>query len=557
MKAKILMGSLLLASTLFSSCSDFLEENPKGQLTAESYFQTLDELKMSTVALAKKAQQTQINVNMVYVNWQGDDITTHPASNKQACREIDRFDVPDNNKGANDPWKNHFTLIKAANYVINNAAKTPTSEQEINIAIGQGKYWRAFAYFYLVRTFGPVPMNLDNVNDDYTAPLSSVEDVYKQIVADLEDAEKLLPTSYNDEPRKLFGVNVYITQQAAKATLAAVYMHMAGWPLNKGAEYYAKAAAKAKEVIDGVNSGIYEYKMEEDFKQVYSMGNNYNNETVVGLNTSPFQDWGQDSEFVLTQLFESQSGWADGFGELRFWKRYPAGPRKDIVFQPKIRLSDKENNGKMVNFWDKYTDKEGKQQPYIPEEHPMFSIFTLNVDDNNQTILDQPFDYTKPYNSGVTGGRMTNDHRHRVVRYSEVLLWYAECSARTGQVTELAKDCLKKVRARAVEANQVNVVNGVQIDAMTPEQLAEAAYDEHGWEVAGYWLSLVTRRMDQFRMDRLKDAFAERVANEPVEVAPGVTIQEHVKFTKTAWDQNMMYLPYPAEEAMKNPNLKR
>ena len=553
MKAKILFAGLLTASTLFSSCSDFLDEDPKGQLTAENYFQTLDELNMATVTLAKKAQGTQIFTNMLYPNWQGDDITANPGANKQACAEMDRFDIADNNKGVNDSWNRNFELIKAANYIINNAAKTPTTEQEINIALGQGRYWRAFAYFYLVRLYGPLPLNLDNKNDDYTAELTDVEGIYKQIVEDLQEAERILPTSYKDAPRRLFGVDVYVTQQAAKATLAAVYMHMAGWPLNKGAEYYSKAAAKAKEVIDGVKAGTYDIKLEEEYKMVYSMANNYNKETILGINTSPFQDWAQDSEFPLCHLFESQGGWGDGWGELKFWKRFPAGPRKDATYNVKIRLADKEHAGQLVDFWEKISDKDGNQIDAIPEKHPMFCIFTLNADDKGNAILDGTFDYTKPYNTR----RMTNDHRHRVIRYSEVMLWYAESLARAGQVDDLARECLKTVRARAVEPDQVNVVNGVNIDAMTPEQMAEAAYDEHGWEVAGYWLSLVTRRMDQFRMNRLKDTFAERVADIPVEVAPGVKLQEGVKFTKTSWNDNLMYLPYPAADAMRNPNLKR
>ena len=553
MKAKILFAGLLTASTLFSSCSDFLDEDPKGQLTAENYFNTLDELKMATVTLAKKAQGTQVFTNMLYPQWQGDDITANPGSNKQACAEMDKFDIPDHNKGVTDAWNRNFELIKAANYVINNAAKTPTTQQEINIALGQGRYWRAFAYFYLVRIFGPLPMNLDNANDDYSAELTNEEGVYKQIVEDLEEAEKILPTHYTDAPRNLFGVDVYVTQQAAKATLAAVYMHMAGWPLNKGAEYYSKAAAKAKEVIEGVKSGLYDIKLEDEYKMVYSMANNYNKETILGINTSPFQDWAQDSEFPLCQLFESQGGWGDGWGEINFWKRFPAGPRKDATYNVKIRLSDKEHVGQLVDFWEKIPDNEGNLVAAIPEEHPMFCLFTLNADEQGNAILNGTFDYTKPYNTR----RMTNDHRHRLIRYSEVMLWYAESLARAGQVDALAKECLKTVRARAVEPEKVNVVNGVNIDAMTPAQMAEAAYDEHGWEVAGYWVALMTRRQDQFRMNRLKDTFAERVADAPIEVAPGVKLQEKVKMTKTSWNDNMMYLPYPATDAMKNPNLKR
>lgn len=548
MKTKIFMASLMMASTLFSSCSDFLKEDPKGHLTAENYFNTLDELKMATVTLAKKAQATQIHTNMLYPQWQGDDITANPGSNKQACAEMDKFDVTDNNKGVNDAWNRNFTLIKAANYVINNASKTPTSQEEINIAIGQGKYWRAFAYFYLVRLFGPIPLNLDNTNDNYTATLTSEDKIYEQIVQDLLDAEEILPTSYKDAPRRLNGVDVYVTKQAATATLSAVYMAMAGYPLNKGTEYYAKAAEKAKEVIQGVKSGKYDFKLEDDYRMVYSMANNYNKETVLGINNSPVQDWAQDSEFPLCQLFESLDGWGDGWGEIRFWKRFPEGPRKDATYAKKIFYK-----GKLVDFWEKGSNDEGEVVPLIPEMHPMFCLFTLNADEQGNAILNATFDYTKPYNTK----RMTNDHRHRVIRYSEVMLWYAESIARTGKVDDLAKECLRSVRKRAVNPKDVDVVNNVSIDAMTPEQFAEAAYQEHGWEVAGYWVAMVTRRQDQFRMNRLKDTFEERVKNSPIEVAPGVMLEESVKFTNKTWNDKLMYLPYPSSDAMMNPNLRR
>ena len=57
---------------------------------------------------------------------------------------------------------------------------------------------------------------------------------------------------------------------AAKAALSYVYMAMAGWPLNKGTQYYEMAAAKAKEVIDGVENGTYRYALLDQYWKVYS-----------------------------------------------------------------------------------------------------------------------------------------------------------------------------------------------------------------------------------------------------------------------------------------------
>ena len=380
--------------------------------------------------------------------------------------------------------------------------------------------------------------------------LTDVEGVYALIVDDLTKAESFnLPTSYKGEPRNMFGCDVYVTQQAVKSTLAAVYMAMAGYPLNKGQEYYAKAADEAEAVIKGVENGTYNHNMDPEWKNVYSMGNNYNKETILGINNSPDRSWSRDSELTSTMLFESLKGWGDAWGEIAFWKRMPDGPRKRATYDPQILKEEH-----LYDWWattDGQPIQADKKNAVIPEYHPMFSLFTVNADDKNQPIA-APYDYTKKKWRG-----MINDLRHRVIRYPEVLLWYAESAARAGKSDlTLAKECLKKVRARAVEPAEVNVVDGVQIDAMNAEQLAKACWDEHGWEVAGHWLSLVTRRADQLRMDDLKNTFARRVANAPIEVAPGFTATEAVTVSGT-WTPDMNYAPYPLGDTEKNGNLKR
>ena len=451
MKAKYILLSGALFTLFSTSCSDFLEEDPKGQLTPSTFFSTQEELDMSTYALYQKVCLIQTNTNPTIPSWQGDDLTTNPGSNKQAYAEVDAFRPTDANKGVEAAWQTSYTCIKAANYIILNAERTPTTDEEINIAIGQAKYWRAVNYFWLVRRWGQVPLVLDN-EVNYERPLASVEEIYAQIEQDLVDCVNTLPTDYSSAPRKVNGANVYITKQAAQSTLAAVYMAMAGWPLKK-TEYYAKAAEQAKAVIDGVNAGTYEYILEPEYKYVYAPSHNYTNETVVGINYSRDFTWVEDSQMTSSNLFESLGGWGDGWGEIKFWKEFPAGPRKDATFNPKI--------------------------------------------------------------------------------------------------LQVAYECINKVRERAgLEPLQ----QGLSGDAF-----ANAALAEHGWEVAGYWVALVTRRDDQMRMELLEQTFNERKANEPIEVAPGVMRKNQVEISAgTTWQgEKSIYLPYPSTDTQLNPNLKR
>ena len=569
MKTKKLLytGCFMAASMLsLTSCGDFLDEDPKGQLNPDTFYTIEDDYTAGVNTLYDKVNQTQSWTNPMYPQWQGDDITANPGSNKQACAALDAFDSDGANKGVTEAWTQHYTVIKTANLIIEGSEKFPGDKAKIATALGNAHFWRAYSYYYLVRVFGKLPIITKTNIEQFDAQPSEIEKVYELIVQDLKDAINELPTGYDKEPARLFGVDVWATKQAAQSTLAAVYMSMAGYPLNKGTEYYKLAAELAKDVI--TNNGTYGFILNQDWKDVYSMGNNYNMETVLGINNDAKGWWDHDSQLSSCCRFEGlgDGGWGDAWGEIAFWKRYPEGPRKNAIYAPKVtfqetiteKIGDKEVKkdkiSKAVNWWE--LDNNGK--PVVDAYHPMFTIFTVNADEKG-TMLKQPYDYM-----GINYKGMVNDRRHNLIRYSEVLLWYAESAARAGlsDLTE-AKKCLKLVRSRAVtDVENVTLGDGttVKIDNMSAAQLAEACYIEHGWEVAGNWVSMVTRRSDELRMDELKKNFEYRVANAPIVVAKEggkeYTAKESVT-VKGTWSEDRIYCPYPTTDGEKNPNLSK
>ena len=565
---KLLYTGCFMAASLLSltSCGDFLDEDPKGQLNPDTFYTIEDDYTAGVNTLYDKVNQTQSWTNPMYPQWQGDDITANPGSNKQACAALDAFDSDGANKGVTEAWTQHYAVIKTANLIIEGSEKFPGDKAKIATALGNAHFWRAYSYYYLVRVFGKLPIITKTNIEQFDVQPSEIEKVYELIVQDLKDAINELPTGYDKEPARLFGVDVWATKQAAQSTLAAVYMSMAGYPLNKGTEYYKLAAELAKDVI--TNNGTYGFILNPDWKEVYSMGNNYNMETVLGINNDAKGWWDHDSQLSSCCRFEGlgDGGWGDAWGEIAFWKRYPEGPRKNAIYAPKVTFQEtitekigdeevkKDKISKAVYWWE--LDNNGK--PVVDAYHPMFTIFTVNADEKG-TMLKQPYDYM-----GINYKGMVNDRRHNLIRYSEVLLWYAESAARAGlsDLTE-AKNCLKQVRSRAVtDVENVTLGDGttVKIDNMSAAQLAEACYIEHGWEVAGNWVSMVTRRSDELRMDELKKNFEYRVANAPIVVAKEggkeYTAKESVT-VKGTWSEDRIYCPYPTTDGEKNPNLKR
>ena len=139
-----------------------------------------------------------------------------------------------------------------ANTVISNILNSEGPSQEAkNKAIGEALTWKAMAYFYMVRTFGEVPIVHDNAdvltsgtyNELYKADRASI---YEYIIMTLEKAMELLP-------KQTAGWNGRIDYYAAEGLLAKVHLTRAGLSGALDPEDLKKAAAYAEDVI--LNSG--------------------------------------------------------------------------------------------------------------------------------------------------------------------------------------------------------------------------------------------------------------------------------------------------------------
>lgn len=585
---KLLLAAALLGGT--TSCADFLEPDPKGQLATKNFFKNQNDLEMALNALYAQVAGSQIHSNPTIVQCQGDDITSTTGSNKSAYLSADAFEEPSDYKGVRDLWLFEYKVIQAANLIIDNAARANASQEYINMSLGNAYFWRAVSYFQLVRVFGPLPVNLHNEPDGGKTPLTSVDKIYDEIIIpDLLKAESLgIPTSYADKKWKLGhsgNCDYWVTEPAVKSALTAVYMAMAGYPLERDG-YYKMAADKAKEVIDGVNAGTYAFALEQDWKQVYSVGNNWSAEQIMTISYYDVPGNMTGSQFCKCHRFASLgNGWSDFIPERRWWAHYPDGPRKDAVYDPMLYTykRDKDGNPILINWWAETTEK-NVTKPAISPRHPMFAPFTVNADAQGNPLV-EPHDYAKPAYDG-----QAYPQNHRFIRYSELLCWFAESAARAGVYTSEAQQALQKVIDRAYNSD-----NKVNASALTGEALAKQAFLEHGYEVTGYPLALVTRRADQFRLGEtaagvwedqtFKSCWEYRAGAQDDVLVPAGTlthaynvtggkfdiINTPVTYTLTqdiklkeeqpvadAWRGiKAMYHPYPPTEVEKNPNLVR
>lgn len=332
----LLLVLVLVLGMCVTSCRNFLEEDLSTQITSESNALSNESGLLAALAGAyKPLSWTWIsglgNASTQAILMGSDDLTTHKASNKADFREFDQFRVSQQNGRLPFVWSGAYKSIQGCNNIIANYENATGDAAVIEQIAGEAFFLRAYNYFWIVRLWGEAPLVLEThiFNENILSiTSSSTSELYDQIVADLKLAEEFLSDTKPAPGRANKGT--------AKAILAEVYLHMAGWPLND-ASSYALAASKAKEVID--NEGAYGFGLMEDFADLWpnaTTNNDGNKEEVFALNFWA-GDWYNGNAAYGSAARPSDEGqWDDYFSELTFFNEFPEGYRKEITFQTEL-----------------------------------------------------------------------------------------------------------------------------------------------------------------------------------------------------------------------------
>ena len=204
-------------------------------------------------------------------------------------------------------WNMAFGTINTANGIIENATESGLDAQYI----AEAKFFRAFFYFQLVKTFGGVPLDLGagelkfNSIPSRVSVRNTVPEVNDKIFADLVDAEKDLPAT-----DRMTGT---ATKTAARLVLAQAYLTYAWWLENpKGIPTYPECSRDASEAssyfqkaYDTALAAINDpgpFALQETFRDVSLGPNDRNSEIVLYA----------DHNNISEQYNESSFGWSNG-----------------------------------------------------------------------------------------------------------------------------------------------------------------------------------------------------------------------------------------------------
>ena len=314
---------LLMSFSFLSSCEDDLELTNPTELSPETFFE--NEAQLQSAVNASYANLQTIGTYSRNIPYMFDNMAHENLGNPQL--EADKrifldFSFDASSSLITDYWDSFYRGVNKANFVIGNQERIdeiPTSfvsQQMKDKYVGEAKFLRALYYLHLVTRFGDVPLITAIPEDGDGFPRAPKEEVYAQIITDLEQASSVLLPKENEQSGRA-------TSGAAYALLGKVHLYQEnyGAALTALENVYGKYSLEAdyfdnfREETEHGPESIFEVEFDDD------MGNDefwWSTVTGAGPNEVSLrgQDYGMFDWFNVYPSDDLRNEFEDG--DLRF-----------------------------------------------------------------------------------------------------------------------------------------------------------------------------------------------------------------------------------------------
>ena len=489
----------LLIFILLTSCTDdFLDVPVVDTITEDNFYQTDEQLLAGANSLYGQAFFT-VNDKFMYSL----DMLAGNSIGFEADAPFKLFSVGFNNRTLLEGWEGFYKGIADANQllkVIDQGLNAEISDDVRDQVEGEARFVRAFAYFYLVRLWGEIPV-IDQITADTSTKynLNTVSSIYAFIESDLMKAAELLPLRPSDERR--------VGKTAPWAFLAEMYLTLKDYP---NAKTYAELV---------INSG--QNSLQSNYQdQFIDPTSSVNREGIYRwVWTSINGLWGiQNTNQAYLIDDDELVGNNGAFGSV--------APSIDLyqAFDEIIEPGEEDLRRKWIIM------EPGRQYDELKTEQGGY-VFPENGD-NSATRLRYRKYVVGSLNEHPNVFFMRTDMSTQLMRYADVLLIFAEATIGDGGSTTDAQalEAYNQVRRRAGLSEKTEISK----DDILNERRIELAL-----EAGKYWLDLL-------RIDRAQAAAIIASQNRgtvntlvPLDTAP--------LFINGISDANFL-LPIPAAE---------
>ncbi len=494
------------------SCDKKLNQVNPNQLTNEDYWKTSDQAFAGVTAIynALINDGTYMRSFPGLSDSRGDDFT-----GDSPWLDLDltgQFIIPTTSDPVFWIWRDFYLVATRANQVIYYIGQYPdgvlTADQKARI-LGQAYFLRGLAYYNLAITFKIVPVITEPAltKDTYYPPTNTEEELWNQIYSDLQAAEASLPVSYAGVDGPDNGQIGRATKGAAAGLLGKAYLYR---------KDYTNAGTQFEKFFTGNLKGIYGLMPDygDNFKNVsennkeslFEVQFDLTGGTDFNWTGDPSTAWKTVQAISITYGMEG-AGFSDYLPTRWIFDEYLKEKTVDGKDDPRLDVSIA-----------RYDEASGHTTAY---NRPWF----------NPTDRIYPRKYTRD-NLGPDNENTESDINYRVLRYSDILLMYAEVLNETGKTSE-AYSYIQQVRDRAHLPNLATVKPN-----MTQQQMRDQLGHERALEFA-------------IEGQRIQDIIRWGWLYDPNKLAE---LKSHDPDFNT-WTPGNEYLPIPQHELDTNPNL--
>lgn len=478
----ILIGGVCMLT--LAACNDFLDVDVPSKSSNEDIYSSETETSLALNEVYAKALADNTFGNMAYNSLLlNSDVDFASNSNEVAQLNAPRrFDCTAESGDAEKFWNALYSGVETANnfiYNLENSEMYSTENANLTQMLGEAKVLRAMFYYELLCYWGDIPFSMlpTYVTQEFILPITNRDEIYKQLIEDLENIAPLMKTTAEipegiERPSK----------EACWAMIARLALQAGGYSLRpvEGSKYgkmarpsnsqelYQKARTYADMVIQ---SGT--HALNKEYKQVFIDECNF----IVNNN--------DDAIFELPF----------GSGDTGQWG-YRQGPQAKSYEGKTPHIWGETNGGVQVTPFYRFTfDEKDLRRDYI-------TCFWYYETEGQPAVHHNYTSYngkwSKLWNTLGLGDITTGATgiNFAYLRYSDVLLMFAEAENELNGPTEAAQNALKTVRKRAFKsADHAEKVDAyVATAAASKADFLDAVLDERAWEFAGEnmrWKDLV------------------------------------------------------------------
>ncbi len=556
MKKFLKISIVSLAAFGFAGCDDFLDTYPEGNLAVQNFYRSYEECRGGTASLYNAPWFTFSNQYFFHLGDMRANNLFDPWDSGGAS--FVRMTETAETGLIQNGWAGLYNVVTQADYLVNyldNALSNGVSEKQVNACKGEARFMRGLAYWYLMSTWGAVPIVEDPMvaATNYSMFPNTQEDVLQYAIRDLEFAAQWLPET--DNPGR-------VTRYSALGALARLYITAAcyargnnfssKWPTT-AAQYYELARLAAKEVCETET-----YSLMSDYEELFRVQNNNNSESLFALQFTPgVESYGvgnRNQEYLAYSAV--LTGGLNAWGNAKFCggdlvelmhSRGELKRKKGTFFYYQARydyLGNSEKNTWTDGYWIVDND-------VIPSSLPQYcapkKMIVGSSEDSGGVAING--------NSGLATP---------MLRLAEVYLLYAEAILGMNASTTDAEAIkyFKKVRDRA---GLTDAVDQITLQDIWDERRCELALEGLFWYDMvrrSYWdmnwmLNYINNQKRCHLYYYLKSPYGTttypqgifwRVKEDGSPETDGFVV-----VTATA---DRMKLPYPANEVSKDPNLR-